>query len=226
MRVFPFLFLSGVRYDSFASFCFNRFVFDGHGRSVCHGLLRPAWWRRRCGGRGMMQSPAMMWGMLLRAPTVQKELNLTEDQQSKIKDLNEKAAAGMREMFAGMQDLSQEERAARRAEMGKKMEEQRKSLEGILLPNQVSRLKEIILQRRATRHCKTRRSKTVSQSPMSRKRSSRRFKPTCARSLRKCSRIKILNRRHAERSSRRSRKRLPRRQRPYSRRTRRRSSRR
>ena len=100
------------------------------------------------GGRGMMQSPAMMWGMLLRAPTVQKELNLTEDQQSKIKDLNEKAAAGMREMFAGMQDLSQEERAARRAEMGKKMEEQRKSLEGILLPNQVSRLKEIILQRR------------------------------------------------------------------------------
>jgi len=99
-------------------------------------------------GRGMMQSPAAMWGMLLQAPTVQKDLNLTEDQQAKIKELSEKARAGMAELFQGMRDLSPEEQQARRAEMGKRAEEQRKSLEGILLPNQVARLKEIVLQRR------------------------------------------------------------------------------
>ncbi|MGO8744635.1 MAG: Spy/CpxP family protein refolding chaperone [Thermoguttaceae bacterium] len=105
-------------------------------------------------GRGMggMQSPAMMWGLLLRAPTVQKELNLTDDQKEKLKEYSDKAQAAMRELFAGMQDLSADERAAKMAENRKKLdgqaEEAKKTIEGILLPNQLDRLKEVALQRR------------------------------------------------------------------------------
>jgi hypothetical protein len=57
----------------------------------------------------------------------------------------------MRELFSGMQDLTQEERQAKMAELGKKMqaqgEETKKAVEGILLPDQLKRLKGIALQR-------------------------------------------------------------------------------
>ena len=101
-------------------------------------------------GMGGMQSPAMMWGRLLQSATVQKELNLTDDQKDKLKEYSDKAQAAMRELFAGMRDLSADERAAKMAENRKKMdsqaEEAKKTIEGILLPNQLDRLKEVALQ--------------------------------------------------------------------------------
>ena len=102
------------------------------------------------GGMGGTQSPAVMWGRLLRSETVQKELNLTDDQKNKLKELSDKASASMREVFAGMRDLSADERAAKMAEVRKKLdgqaEEAKKTIEEVLLPNQVDRLKEIALQ--------------------------------------------------------------------------------
>lgn len=98
-------------------------------------------------GMGMfMQSPYMLLGQ----EAVAKELNLTDDQKSKIGDINEKAQASMRDLFADMGDLSPEERQQKMTEIRDKMQAQRtetnKALEAVLLENQAKRLKEIFIQ--------------------------------------------------------------------------------
>jgi len=112
------------------------------------------------GGRGggfggMGGSPSAQYGMLLNAPTVQKELNLTDDEKTAIKGILDKARTAAREARSGMQNLSQEERQAKRGEMGKKMqaqmEETTKAIEAALTPSQLERLKEIAIQRAGTR---------------------------------------------------------------------------
>jgi len=87
---------------------------------------------------------------LLSSATVQKELELVDDQKAKLKEAGQKAQAAMREMFSGMRDLSEEDRRAKMQEMGKKMqaqaEQMKKAIEEILLPHQLERLKGIALQ--------------------------------------------------------------------------------
>jgi Spy/CpxP family protein refolding chaperone len=109
-------------------------------------------------GFGMFGGPptsvSMTYGLLLNIPTVQKELDLTTDQKTKITAANEKLMSSMRDLFSGMQppspDMTPEERQKMREEMTKKMqplqEELKKSTESILIPNQTKRLKEIALQ--------------------------------------------------------------------------------
>ena len=64
-----------------------------------------------------------------------------------------KPAPPWRELFSGMRDLTPEERNAKRAETMKKMqalgEKTTKAIEGVLLPDQLKRLKGIALQRMA-----------------------------------------------------------------------------
>jgi Spy/CpxP family protein refolding chaperone len=83
-------------------------------------------------------------------PTVQKELELVDDQKAKLKEAGEKAQAAMRELFSGMRDLSEEDRRAKMAEVGKKMtaqgEQMKKAIEEILLPHQLERLRGIAIQ--------------------------------------------------------------------------------
>jgi Spy/CpxP family protein refolding chaperone len=99
-------------------------------------------------------SLSMMYGMLLNSPTVQKDLDLVDEQKAKLKEANEKAQAAMREMFSGMRDLSQEERQQKMGEIGKKMQAQaeatKKLIEETLLPHQLDRLKGLALQRIGT----------------------------------------------------------------------------
>ncbi len=107
------------------------------------------------GGRGMGRMPraslSMMYGALLNAPTVQKELDLVDDQKAKIKEISDKTRTAMGELFSGMRDLTPEERDAKRAENMKKMEalgeKTTKDIEGVLLPDQLKRLKGLALQR-------------------------------------------------------------------------------
>jgi Spy/CpxP family protein refolding chaperone len=109
------------------------------------------------GGRGpgfggmFRQSVSMMYGMLLNSQTVQKDLDLVADQKAKIKEINDKADAARRELFSGMRDLTQEERQAKFQENMKKMqdlgEKTAKDVEGVLLPDQLKRLRGIAIQR-------------------------------------------------------------------------------
>lgn len=86
---------------------------------------------------------------------VQKELELLDDQISKLQDLQRKINEARRDAFAGvnfreLQDLPEEERRAKfealRAKSDEKRKELEKEAETILLPSQVERLKQINVQ--------------------------------------------------------------------------------
>ncbi len=110
------------------------------------------------GGMGGFGSAADMWGPLLRSEQVRKELELVPEQLDKLKEIGEKASARMRDGFAamrGLRDASPEERKAKMTEFGNKAraqaEELRKESEGVLLPHQAERLKQVALQVRGVR---------------------------------------------------------------------------
>jgi hypothetical protein len=135
------------------SLCFVSLVLVSLGLFLCS----PAWAQPGPGGGagglfGAAQTALLsaQYARLLSAPTVQRELKLSDDQTAKLKEDRDKATTGMREMFHGMQDLSQEERRAKMTEAAKKMEgrmeDAMKSVEGILQPEQLKRLKELAVQ--------------------------------------------------------------------------------
>lgn len=104
------------------------------------------------GGAGAALSG--QYGRLLTMPSVQKELELVDDQKDKIRAASEKMMSSMGELRDGMSppspDMSQEERQKWMEDMQKKMQpiqdEYQKAVEAALLPKQVKRLKEIALQ--------------------------------------------------------------------------------
>lgn len=87
---------------------------------------------------------------LLGVEAIQKELELSEDQIAKFKEIGEGMRSQMQEMFSGLRDLPQEERRAKFEELRGKMESVRKELEGkidgVLLAHQKERLQQINLQ--------------------------------------------------------------------------------
>ena len=93
--------------------------------------------------------------MLLGSEQVQKELELVDDQKAQLKTMQEEMRAQFTAAFAGVQDLSEEERRKRFEEMRAKGEETMKQLrakvEEILLPQQMDRLRQINLQVQGTR---------------------------------------------------------------------------
>jgi Spy/CpxP family protein refolding chaperone len=85
---------------------------------------------------------------------VQQELQLVDEQKDKLKGITDemrtKVRAQMGDIFRDMQNLSDDERAAKFGEIRTKMEalsaESEKQLEKVLLPHQMERLKQIDLQ--------------------------------------------------------------------------------
>ena len=102
---------------------------------------------RGFGGGGFGADPLS----LLSNEKVQKELDLTTEQKDGAKKLGEEVQTQRREAFAGFQDLSEDERRAKFEEMRTKMQEQAKAtqvkVDALLLPPQVERLKQLVLQR-------------------------------------------------------------------------------
>jgi Spy/CpxP family protein refolding chaperone len=114
------------------------------------------------GGRGMggmMGGPGGGPGggmlMLLMNEAVQKEIELTADQKEQFQKIRTESQEAMRTRMGDMQNLSQEERRAKMQEMRKEMEETaaktQKKVEGILLPHQLKRIKEIQVQMQGLR---------------------------------------------------------------------------
>ncbi|MCS7305133.1 MAG: Spy/CpxP family protein refolding chaperone [Thermoguttaceae bacterium] len=137
----------------------RRWIVLAVGLSVC--LLGGYLWAQPPGAPGG-PGPGRFFGrmagpggrlMLLMNPAVVKELELTEEQQAKLREIGEQMRERMREQFAGMRDLPPEEREARFREMREKMEAQVKEIQEkvnqILLPHQVKRLDQIAFQTRA-----------------------------------------------------------------------------
>lgn len=100
-------------------------------------------------GGGMMGDPLVG---LLRIDEVQKHLELLDDQVAELKKLQEGARGEFRRPDGNFQNLSEEERRKRFAEMQAEAErrnkEMRAKVEEILLPHQLDRLKQLSIQRR------------------------------------------------------------------------------
>jgi Spy/CpxP family protein refolding chaperone len=119
------------------------------------------------GGRGGPGGPGGPGGFfggggvlgLLQQQDVQKEIELSEDQQAQLQTLGETIRDDIRnqmqDMFQGMRDLSDEERQARFDEIRAKFEEINKDAEAriqkVLMPHQFDRLKQIDVQARLQR---------------------------------------------------------------------------
>ena len=90
--------------------------------------------------------------MLLRMPQVQEELDLSDEQKAKLKEIEEGVRKQTREQWSGLRDLSPEQRQAKYAELRQKMAERvektRKKVEAVLLPHQQKRLQQIGIQLR------------------------------------------------------------------------------
>jgi Spy/CpxP family protein refolding chaperone len=103
------------------------------------------------GGGGTLQ--------LVQSEEVQQEIELTDDQGAKLREIGDtvrdQVRSEMSGMFEGMRDLSDEERQARFGEIREKMEAITKDAEAqmqtVLLPHQFDRLKQIDVQSRLQR---------------------------------------------------------------------------
>ena len=92
---------------------------------------------------------------VLQDENVRKELDLVDEQISKLREITEKMQEDTRAQFQGfdfgsLRDLSEDERTARFAEMRKKGEEvaaaAQKDIDAVLLPHQRERLKQLVVQ--------------------------------------------------------------------------------
>lgn len=92
---------------------------------------------------------------LLGDENVRKELDLVDDQVTKLREVGEKMREDMRGAFEGVdfrefRDLSEEEREARMAPIREKMQavsaDAQKEIDTVLLPHQRERLKQIVVQ--------------------------------------------------------------------------------
>ena len=86
---------------------------------------------------------------LLRRDDVRKELELVDDQIEKLEEFSNRQRESGRELFAGLRDLSREERAEKFREIfAKRAEESQKEIGKILLPHQTKRLGQLAVQYR------------------------------------------------------------------------------
>jgi uncharacterized protein (DUF2384 family) len=123
--------------------------FLGAALLACEVQAQPQGGRGGPGGRGGMmgRGGTAMLLPLLNNEKVQKELELVDDQKTKISTLAEDQRNAMRESFSALQGLSGEERATKMQELARENQEKlMKKLGEILLPNQLERLKQIQVQ--------------------------------------------------------------------------------
>jgi Spy/CpxP family protein refolding chaperone len=102
----------------------------------------PASAQQRGFGGGMGGGPA-----LLTNKSVQKELKVEDDQKPKLAKLAEELSAKQREAFQGLQNVAQDERRAKMAEITKSINSDTdKGLADILKADQIKRFHQIRLQ--------------------------------------------------------------------------------
>jgi hypothetical protein len=103
-------------------------------------------------GRGLQIPPVVQNIFLLRTEAVQKEIDLSADQNKSISDIALKMQSEAMEVLSGLQDLTEEERKEELPNLMKMLGEKGKELQAkvdkILNPKQTVRMKELSLQRR------------------------------------------------------------------------------
>ncbi len=86
---------------------------------------------------------------VLRREDVRKELELLDDQVAQLEKLAESRREKMRDLLSGLRDVPQEERAAKTRELFQKSQQDLEAEIGkILLPHQLKRAKQLVVQSR------------------------------------------------------------------------------
>jgi len=99
-------------------------------------------------GRGGFGGGFGGYGFLIRNEAVQKELTMDKDQADKAAEAVKKVTDKHADEFAKLRDLPREEQGTKRAELTKTVnEETLKAVGEVLKPEQMTRLKQIELQR-------------------------------------------------------------------------------
>ena len=89
---------------------------------------------------------------LLRNDQVQKELDLTDEQNEQLREVGRKLMEGMRDQFSGLRELSDEERTAKMQELQAEiMKRTLEALQDVLTQPQMERLMQVYLQQQGTR---------------------------------------------------------------------------
>ena len=85
----------------------------------------------------------------LRREDVRKELELLDDQVAQLQKLGEDRREKMRDLFSGLRDVPQEERGVKMRELIQKFQQDLEAEIGkILLPHQMKRAKQLVVQSR------------------------------------------------------------------------------
>ena len=99
---------------------------------------------------GMMGGPAAMPMFLLGSPRVQKELELSDEQKAKLKELAANYFRQIRQQMGGLRELGEQQRIEKLAQMQKKAHAQGhelcKRIDDVLSSHQRRRFKQILLQ--------------------------------------------------------------------------------
>jgi hypothetical protein len=127
----------------------RRLVFAGCTLAALLMIAAPA--RAQFGGRNMRMPTSMITMMMLSSDAVQKELDVNDEQKAQLADLALQARSEFMEIFSGLQDLNEKEREEAMPEVMKMLGEKGKEMQGkvdkILSEGQVTRLKQLAIQR-------------------------------------------------------------------------------
>lgn len=120
--------------------------------AVLVGSYAQAQPQRRPGGFGGLGFGGLGFGGLaevLRREDVRKELELLDDQVAQLEKLADSRREKMRDLFSGLRDVPQEERAAKVRELFQKSQQDLEAEIGkILLPHQLKRARQLAVQSR------------------------------------------------------------------------------
>ncbi len=127
----------------------RRLVFAGCTLAALLMIAAPA--QAQFGGRNMRMPTSMITMMMLSNDAVQKELDVNDEQKAQLADLALQARSEFMEIFSGLQDLNEKEREEAMPDVMKMLGEKGKEMQGkvdkILEKSQVTRLKELAIQR-------------------------------------------------------------------------------
>jgi len=119
---------------------------------VSSATLASAQQRGRGGFGNFMRVPGIDRLMLLNQEPVRKELKLSADQETSVRELAEEARSELMEFMSGVRELSPEERTEKaaelRAELAKSVEGLLTKVDGVLQAPQKERLKQLSVQQR------------------------------------------------------------------------------
>ncbi|MGY8766890.1 MAG: hypothetical protein ACKVH8_00495 [Pirellulales bacterium] len=133
----------------------SRFLFSALVLSLVVVLTTTAMAQGPGGGRGPGGGGGGDIFGLIFNPQVQEEAEILDDQVNDIREIMDGMRQKMGEIFSGMRDMDQDEREAAREGLFEKMREARAEIEeevnAVLMPHQMTRIKQIALQQKLNR---------------------------------------------------------------------------